>query len=219
MTLRTRYIQQDLKLSLSVSCRDIGNPSEIEETFHHLEAAIDEISARLEERDIYFFQISLSVPGLPSAAGAYDPYDGLDYCLTQSNPWTGFCPAFWDAARSDLQLRQRTKAYLVKLEELLMRAAALSRPTLSLWEDDEAQLGEPLAAHLALSDLEFVPYYTQLLRLWDPENEVEAGNEVVAIVKKWGMCPETRDLIGCFSLELDGARDIQYILREMQRFF
>lgn len=217
MTLKTTYIQDDLKLFLHVSCRDLKRPSEIEETFHDLEAALDIIADRLDERDIYFHQISLSSPGVAPEAGAFDPYDGLDYCLTQSNPWTGFCPAFWNAACADVQLRRRTRDFLVQIEELLLLTATRNRPTSSLWEDDETQFAEPLAAHLALTDIAFVPYYTQLLRLWDAEHEVETGNQVVAMVRKYGLCPEIRDLVGCFSLELDGSDETKHILHELTR--
>ena len=70
---------------------------------------------------------------------------------------------------------------------------------------------------LALTDIACVPYYTQLLRLWDAEHEVETGNQVVAMVRKYGLCPEIRDLVGCFSLELDGSDETKHILHELTR--
>lgn len=217
MSLQTTYVQDELKLLLSVTCSDISRPSVIERTFGDLDHALDQIEEKLDARDIFFYQIAIDIPGEPPAPGAYNPYEGLDYYLARTNPWTSFAPKFWEAALKDVQLRQRAMVWLVRMEEVLLKAAALRRPTESLWEDDETQLGEPIASHLALIDLSFVPYYTQLLRLWDHDTAMETGQAVLPIVKRHGLCQDIQDMIGCFTIEVDGAPEVRDALRELTR--
>lgn len=83
----------------------------------------------------------------------------------------------------------------MRIEKTLQLAETKSRSTASLWEDDTTQFGEPAATHMALLDIEFLPYYTRLLRLWDPGHEVETGGAVADIVDKHGICAEIDPLL------------------------
>jgi hypothetical protein len=118
-----------------------------------------------------------------------------------------FCPPFWTKASGAPHLRQRVKDWIVRIEKTLKFAETLSRSTSSLWEDDETQFGEPLATHLALLNVQFVPCYTRLLRLWDQGHEVHMGGAVVEIVNKHGVRPETEELIRCYT-EWSGSDEL-----------
>ena len=102
---------------------------------------------------------------------------------------------------------RRGGLWIVRIEKTLKLAETLSRSTSSLWEDDVTQFGEPLAAHMALLDVEFVPYYTRLLRLWDQGHQVHMGGAVVEIVNKHGVRAETEELILCYT-EWTGIDDL-----------
>jgi hypothetical protein len=86
-----------------------------------------------------------------------------------------------------------------RLEETLKLAESRSLATASLWEHDETQFGEPLLTYLSLIDVQFVPFYTRLLRLWDMGHAVHQGEAVTEIINKYKITPETEDLILCYN--------------------
>ncbi|OKO70854.1 hypothetical protein AC628_29870 [Bradyrhizobium sp. NAS96.2] len=100
------------------------------------------------------------------------------------------------------------KDWLVRLEQTLQLAETNRRSTGSLWEHDETQFGEPVATHLALLDVEFVPYYTRLLRLWDMGHEVHTGGFVDDIVEKHSIRAETEELILVYTEQCGGSDDL-----------
>jgi hypothetical protein len=188
---------------------------DVENTFNDLDTALSKIEEKLGSDDIPFFLINLEAAGVPSELGEFDPYDnGGEYDLGSRNPWKVFCPPFWTKASRVPRLRQRVKDWIVHLEKTLKLAETHSRSTSSLWEDDETQFGEPLATHMALLDVEFVPSYTRLLRLWDPGHEVHMGGAVIEIANKHGIRDETEELILAYT-EWEGSGSDELGLLEL----
>jgi hypothetical protein len=207
MTVLVDYDEQQCQLVVQVVCKDVSSDGEIDNTFHDLHTALSEIEKKLES-DIPFFLINLEAEGVPPGLGEFHPYeDDGEYHLGSRNPWEVFCPPFWTKASGAPHLRQRVKDWIVRIEKTLKFAETLSRSTSSLWEDDETQFGEPLATHLALLNVQFVPCYTRLLRLWDQGHEVHMGGAVVEIVNKHGVRPETEELIRCYT-EWSGSDEL-----------
>ena len=198
MPVLVDYDEDQCQLVAHVACEDVSSDRAIDNTFDDIDAALSKIEERLDSSDIYYFLISIEAKGVPPGPGEFDPYQG-EYPLGPRNPWDVFCPPFWTKACTVPHLRRRAKDCIVRLEKTLKLADTHSRSTDSLWEHDETQFGEPLATHLALLDVEFVPYYTRLLRLWDPEHEVHMREAVIAIVNKHGVRAETEELLQCYT--------------------
>jgi hypothetical protein len=194
MAVRVEHYEDQCQLVAHVSCKNISSNGEMEKTFADLDTALNRIEENLGNPDIYYFLINIEADRAPAGPSAFDPYDG-EYGLSDRNPWEAFCPPFWTKAGAVPQLRQRAKDYIGRLEKTLKLAETHSRSTASLWEHDETQFGEPVAAHLALLDVEFVPCYTRLLRSWDPGHQVHIGQAVSEIVNKYGIRAETEELI------------------------
>jgi hypothetical protein len=211
MAVRAEHDKDQCQLVLHVSCKDLSSAGEIENTFNDLDAALNKIEENLsDDLDYDFFLIDLEAKGAPRPLRGFDPYEGgeIAYPLGPRNPWTVFCPAFWKKASADPRLRQRVKDWLVRLEKTLQLAETHQRSTDSLWEHDETQFGEPVASYMALLDVEFVPYYTRLLRLWDMGHEVHTGGFIDDIVTKYGIRTETEELILCYTEQHGGVDDL-----------
>jgi hypothetical protein len=190
--------EDQCQLVAHVVCKDVSSEREIANTFNDLDTALSKIEESLGNRDIYYFLIDIKAKGLRPGPGELDPYDG-EHPLGPRSPWEVFCPAFWTKACAVPHLRQRVKDFIVRLEKTLKLAKTYSLSTNGLWEHDETQFGEPLAAHLALLDVEFVPYYTRLLRQWDPGHAVHIGSAVVEIINKHGVRAETKALMSRYT--------------------
>jgi len=208
MTIRVEHHESECQLIIHVSCKDVSSDREIGSTFDDLDTALNKIEENLDDSSkIDFFLINLEAKGVPPGQGGFDPNEAW-YPSGPRNPWEVFCPTFWTKASAVPHLRQRTKDWLVRLERTLKLAETHSRSTDSLWEHDETQFGEPLATHMALLDVEFVPYYTRLLRLWDMGHEVHTGGFVDDIVNKHGIRAETEELILCYTEQTGGIDDL-----------
>jgi hypothetical protein len=198
MTVLANYDEDECQLVVHVTCKDASSDREIDNTFNDIDTALSKIEESLGNSEIYYFLMHIKAKGVSPGPGEFDPYEG-DYPLGPRNPWEVFCPPFWTKASAVPHLRRRVKDCLVRLENTLKLAETHSRSTDSLWEHDETQFGEPLATHMALLDVEFVPFYTRLLRLWDPGHEVHMREAVIAIVNKHGIRAETEELIQCYT--------------------
>lgn len=207
MTVLVNYDEDQCQLVVHVACRDVSSDQEIDNTFNDLDTALNKIEENLgRDLKIDFFLIDIKAKGVPPGSGWFDPYEG-EYPFGPRNPWDVFCPPFWTKACAVPHLRRRAKDRIVRLEKTLKLAEAFSRSTDSLWEHDEIQFGEPVATHLALLDVEFVPYYMRLLRLWDPGHEVHMRAAVTAIVNRHGVRAETKELLRCYT-EWSGSDEV-----------
>lgn len=219
MTVRVEYDESACQLVVHVFCKDLSSDREIENTFGDLDTALGKIEENVDDdlnksSPIFFFLINIEAEGVPSGPGEGVPYEPGEYGLGPRSPWEVFCPPFWTKASAVPHLRQRVKDWIVRLEKTLKLAETHSRSTASLWEHDETQFGEPLATHMALFDVEFVPYYTRLLRLWDPGHEVHMGGAVIEIINKHGIRAETEELILAYT-EWEGSGSDELGLLEL----
>lgn len=123
------------------------------------------------------------------------------------DPWAEQTIQFWKDAARETALHQRIKKWLDDAADLIAYADTLRHHTASLWEYDTTQLGEAEATTLALIDVTFVPKYTALLRVWDLEHEVTQYDTINAIFGKYGICPETEDLLVCRMAENSGQHE------------
>jgi hypothetical protein len=206
MTVLVDYDEDQCQLVAHVACKDVSSDREMANTFDDIDTALNKIEESLGNSEIYYFLIDIKAKGVRTGPGAFDPYEG-EYPLGPRNPWDVFCPPFWTKACAVPHLRRRVKGWIVRLEKTLKLAESHSRSTDSLWEHDETQFGEPLATHLALLDVEFVPYYRRLLRLWDPGHEVHMREAVIEIVNKHGVRAETQELVQCYT-EWSGSDEL-----------
>ncbi|GLH79339.1 hypothetical protein SSBR45G_42480 [Bradyrhizobium sp. SSBR45G] len=206
MTVRVAFDEDECQLIARLACADISSVEEVEKTFIDLNIALSKIDENLGNSDICFFLVELKAKGVRPGYGAFDPYEGAN-SLGAGNPWKVFCPPFWTKACSLPHLRQRAKDYMRRVEHTLKLAATHSRSTDSLWEDDETQFGQPLATHLALLDIEFVPDLVRLLPMWDPGHDVHIQGAISEIVEKHGVRAETEALLTTFT-EWSGSDEL-----------
>jgi hypothetical protein len=206
--VRVEYIESDCRLVASVYCKNISSSDGINDVFDELDIALTKLQEKIGEERHYFFLIDIVVKGAPRALAEFSPYEPGDAFLGSHNCWQAFCPPFWRNASANPQSRRRIIEWIGRLEETLRLAESRSLSTDSLWEHDETQFGEPLLTNLSLSDVQFVPLYTRLLRLWDLSHAVHQGEAVTEIVNRHGITPETKELILCYDEVTGGFDDL-----------
>jgi len=204
MTVRVQHIEDDCRLVVSVHCKDISSSNGINDVFNQLNIALTTIREKIGEPDLWYFLIDIVAQGMPRTLAEFNPYEPGEPFLGSHNPWQAFCPPFWMNASRNPQSRRRITEWIGRVEEVLRLPESLSLPTSGLWEHDETQFGEPLVTHLALVDVQFVPFYTRLMRLWNMSHEVHMGEVVTEIVNRHGITPETKKLISCYT-EVTGS--------------
>lgn len=212
MSLEIEFVEKECRLNANITCKNITSESEIAKTFDEMDEALGVFANRLREDKIYFFGINIRCkrPFLSRLLPVFNGREAKKYVRSANeefsqawahypnnsfNPWEAMCPDFWLAALTKEALHPRIKEWITKLENLLIAANQSNRSTASLWEHDEIQFGEPLVTLLALHDKEFVPCYSSLMRHWDMGHEVNQINEIEQIVRKYGICKETEELL------------------------
>lgn len=199
MPVTREVIESDCKLIVRVSGNSIASRDDFIEILVDLDHALTILEEVLSSTDHYFYQICLDIADLTPKAGAFDPYDTTCDENDSNDPWCSFCPDFWTKALSDPDLRPLVEKFIKRFQNILAISAetAISAPS----ETDEVQLGEPLLAHLALTDLEFVTDYIGFLRIWDMDHEVEISGAVNEILARHGYCDEIEKLLSYCLLE------------------
>src|SRR5262245_32933126 len=205
--VRVEYNESDCRLVASVYCKNISSNDGINDVFNELNIALTKIQEKIGDEGPSFFLIDIAVKGAPRTLAEFNPYEPGDPYLGSHNCWQTFCPPFWNNASTNLQSRRRIIEWIGRLEETLRLAETRSLATDSLWEHDETQFGEPLVTHLSLFDVQFVPLYTRLLRLWDISHAVHQDEAVTEIVNRHGITPETEELILCYT-EVTGSDEL-----------
>jgi len=206
--IRLEYIENDCRLVASVHCKDISSSDGIDDIFNELNIALTQIQEKIGEEGHYYFLIDIAAKGAPRTLAEFDPYSPGNPDLGSHNCWQAFCPRFWKNASKSPQSRRRITEWIDRLEETFRLAESRSLSTASLWEHDETQLGEPLVTHLSLMDVQFVPLYTRLLRLWDISHAVHQRDVITEIVERHGITPETKELILCYNEVTGGFDDL-----------
>lgn len=186
MPLQEIYNENARQLVVKITCDDIGSEEAIEQAFDDLDAALSLILQKSQERGVSFFTFLLSEQGAEPAP------DEIESVLQGYDPWQTFCPEFWDNALSFPGTRDRVRKWVKSLENVLKRSDDGAG---DLWEHDETQFGEAILTYLAVMDAEFVPAYTNLLRLWDMDHEVHQNAAITAMVERHGLTPEVETLL------------------------
>jgi hypothetical protein len=107
--------------------------------------------------------------------------------------------AAWKTLAKHRFLHDRLKDWVVKLEALVAEATP-KRNENAVYESGESQLGEVGLRALALTDKSFVPFYVRMLKVWNSvhaERGIFIDDVIGEIVGKYGLCPETEQLIEC----------------------
>ena len=207
MSVQSEYFKSDLRLIVSVHCADVASNDGMNNAFDELNIALTKIQEKIGAPEHWYFLIDFVAEGMSPTPAEFDPNEPGEFCMGSHNPWQTFFPSFWMHAIKHPQFRRRTIEWIGRLEETFKLAESLALTTDSLWEDDETQFGEPLLTQLALSDVQFVPFYTKLLALWDMSHEVHTGGAVVEIVDRHGITPEIGELILRYT-EITGSDDL-----------
>ena len=208
----TKDIDEDeCKLFLRVTGDSLSSTESLKAILADLDLALGELDQEMSSSDHYYFQICLDVAGVAPKVGAFSPYDVDD----SDDPWIAFCPDFWTRAMADPEVRPGVEEFVARFQGILRKhsAEAISPPS----EHDEVQLGEPLLAHLAMSDRGFVPYYIGFLRLWDMDHEVAISEAVDEIMSHHGDCDAVEALLSHCLIEDDhGSEATGMYLRTFQ---
>lgn len=182
MSVRTEFVQDDLRFAVTVTCDNLGSETAIARTFDELEEARNLIAQAIRDNErYYYYNIVIDCPNAPAELQP-DLSRGFD-------PWETFGKAFWPVVVRDSRFRDRVSAALSGLSNLLPSDGG------GMHEYDETAFGEPVVTALALADVYFVRFYTRFLRDWDMETEVFQYEAIDKIVRRHGLCPETESLL------------------------
>lgn len=180
MPIESYIVQSECKFHAVVTAASIAHESALDEILVDLDQALDILKDNLETKGVFGHALCLQVAGIKPEQGAFEG-EGMGDEL--HDPWTSFCPAFWTKLLATPSLEPRLAQFLEKLRGLLEYGNnTLSFP---MSEGDETQFGEPLLAHLALTDPRFIPNYMAFLRLWDMDHEVEISGAIFEIVETY----------------------------------
>jgi hypothetical protein len=185
----------------------------MDDIFDGLHQMLNTIRAEYLNRDIYYYTYRLLAhkPDQPPKSlplwqtikrALFTKEPSLsDDLPSEVDPWSEGTVQFWALVGANPQFHDLAKNWLNSVEALLAYANEAPSSTMGVWEYDETQFAEPAIATLVFSDVSFVPFYTKLLGLWDMKHEVFQVKAINAIIDKYGLCPETEDLIICRMVE------------------
>ncbi|MHA6263193.1 hypothetical protein ACXYMO_08325 [Arenibacterium sp. CAU 1754] len=180
MPTEAYIVQSECKFHAVVTASSIAHESALDEILVDLDRALDILKDNLETDGVLAHALCLQVAGIEPDKGAYKS-EGMGDEL--HDPWTSFCPAFWTKLIATPSLEPRLAQFLEKLRGLLEYGNnTLCFP---MSEGDETQFGEPLLAHLTLTDPRFIPNYMAFLRLWDMDHEVEISGAILEILETY----------------------------------
>lgn len=205
MKIGNDILKSSLQHLTSIPCGPEPLEAQMDDIFDGLHQMLDAIRTQLTNRDIYYFTYRLD--RLPKGVGIWRAIkrallmegkrgSTIKDLPPEIDPWSEEIIQFWTLVGAKPQFHDLAKNWLANAESLLAQAVNIPA-RYDLWEYDEVQFAEPAIATLALSDVSFVPYYTKLLGLWDMEHEVTQRETIKAIFDKYGVCPETEDLMIC----------------------
>lgn len=107
--------------------------------------------------------------------------------------------AAWKTLAGYRSLHGRLKEWIEQLEVLIAENAP-ERYQDGIYEIGDSQLGEVALRALALTDKSFVPFFVRMLRVWNcvpAERGTYLQLVIEEIVREYGLCPETEELIEC----------------------
>lgn len=184
MSTNLQSITEDGDFSVIVTCKDVFNETELEQTFDDIMSGLDLIRAALEAKEEYnFYKIFVATPNAP------DEYSPQPTAWGGFSVWGIFGRGFWHMVAPNAHFRPHIEAYFDKVETTLRGASG------QFLEDTDVAFAEPVVSCLAMIDVAFVPYYTRLLGLWDMSLEAHQFEVINNIIQKHGLCAETEELL------------------------
>lgn len=189
MAVKLQTVDSECKVYIVVTAASIETKADLISIMDDLDTALTHLDAKIPDDELFYYQICIQVDGIGPTLGRYESQGMGD----THDPWTSFCPAFWNKAAETPELRDRIDAFLTRFVGILSERSKTAVSALS--EGDETQLGEPLMAHLALTDVRFIPMYRNFLAFWDMHHEVEISGAIDQILKTHGWCAETEGLL------------------------
>lgn len=119
-----------------------------------------------------------------------------DVFIEDDNYYSNLYPEPWDEGElagklsSYPELVEKGAAIVEKIIHLIRNEDAYS-----IWVNDEVQAGSYLAYVLAMNDKKYCGLFARLLAVQDMDHEVEQNDDIKSILDKWGICPETIEII------------------------
>jgi len=238
MSEKYEYLKQNSDLRIFVECKGIQSEPELRSSLIQYQEALAGVREKLLSGDLSgFCRIDViteprkpEVNETPPSTGMklfgllnfrkpkperttmqsiYERTVGYQYPLGLFELWDYENEKFWKAVLENKELRPILRDVLRGVIE----TAKLGASTMTLYgESDEIHFGEPLFTALALTDIEFVPFYTDILRQWDVDHEVMQATTINAIFEKYGICPEVEDSLVCRLSEAIGQCGIDNLL-------
>lgn len=197
MKVQSDLLQSSLQQLISIQCSSKPLDSQMDDIFVGLREMLDIIRSELKNEDIYYFTYRLDRRSkVALLLQSYRQAMSKNYLPPEIDPWSSETIEFWTHVGANPKYHDLAKNWLNEVAALFIYADETGA-RYDILEYDEAQFAEPAASILAVSDVSFVPYYTKLLGLWDMGHEVSQLDTINAIFDKYGVCPETEELMIC----------------------
>jgi hypothetical protein len=181
------HLQQEVSsgtLNLGVYSSNAQDTNEQVDIIKCLIQAVDVIESSYSGGGVHFFSVRI--------------YKETPNQTAQSQDVTS---EFWQSLTSEASCFPLIKDFLSRIEASLESAQSKG---IGLWDSEQSQLGEKEITILALGNIEFVPHYTALLRQWDMYHESGQATVIDNIIKQYGICAETEDLLFCRATDASG---------------
>jgi hypothetical protein len=193
--LAVELLHDEGMMMLVVSIRNSGAHDQVTEDLHE---AIVKISNSLGDESLYY--------------RAIDPSGAWRLGNDEFNPWDDDAVGAWVRIASQSGALDGLRAWLAEVERLL--ASRLAENHESIWEAEDALLGEVPLSVLAIAHLEFVPIYARFRDLWEDGNATQQDSIVAEIVEAHGRCSEVEELLFKLVVHHGGDSDLmEYALR------
>lgn len=199
MPITSEHVKAECKRYIVITSDSMSGEYDIETILGDFDIALTDLEAHLSDKDLYYHQICLEIKGIEPQNGGFV---GASMGDETYDPWTSFCPSFWDKAISIPKCQDNIEKLLHRWRGIIEKGNQTAVSCLA--EGDETQLGQPLLTHLALRDRRFVPHFKYFLQHWDMDHEVEISSAIIEILETHGMCDETEDLLNYCLLERGG---------------
>lgn len=180
MSVEAKMIESECKLHAIVIAHSIANEVDLRAILVDLDAALDILRDKIDADGASYHEICLQVEGVEPEFGAFE---GTEISGGTHDPWTSFSPAFWTKLANTPSLESELLRFLGKFRALLEYGNNTLFSPMS--EGDETQFGEPILAHLALTNPRFIPIYMEFLELWDMDHEVEISGAILEILETY----------------------------------
>lgn len=211
MPITSERIKAECKRYIVVTSDSMSSEDDIETILRDFDLALTDLEAHLPDKDLYYHQICLEIKGIEPQSGGFL---GASFGDETYDPWTSFCPSFWDKAISIPKLQETIEELLQRLRSIIEKGSKTAVGRLS--EGDETQLGQPLLTHLAMRDRRYVPHFKNFLQHWDMNHEVEISGAIIEILETHGMCDEAEVLLDYCLLERGGFNMRDLLLQTFQ---